>query len=108
MYANYKYLAGVRTIILLSSASDIAREILRKSQKYAKHYQIHVGTTCLILILAIGPILFTLNVQIYLETLLLQQANNVPKLPSLHLMLQKNWVLAMVLLLLKEQMIRVI
>ena len=64
--------------------SDISRKVLQYSPKYAKYYQIHVGTTYLILILAIGPVLFTSNIQIYLETLSLQWANNVPKLPGLH------------------------
>ena len=47
------------------------REILRNSQKNAKYreicqkyFQIHVGKTYLILILAIRPVLFTPNVQI--------------------------------------------
>ena len=65
------------------------REILRNSQKNAKYreirqkyFQIHVGKTYLILILAIRPVLFTPNVQIYLETSSLQRVNNVPKLPG--------------------------
>lgn len=36
----------------------------------------------LILILAIRPVLFTPNVQIYLETSSLQRVNNIPKLPG--------------------------
>ena len=71
-------------IILLNSvrASDISRgrgpakfgyfrEIPRNSQKNAKYreirqkyFQIHVGKTYLMLILAIRPVLFTPNVQI--------------------------------------------
>ena len=74
-------------------ASDISRsrtcEIPRNSQKNAKYreirrkyFQIHVGKTYLILIMAIRPVLFTPNVQIYLETSPLQHVNNVPKLPG--------------------------
>ena len=56
-----------------------------------KYFRIHVGKTYLILILAIRPVLFTPNVQIYLETSSLQRVNNVPKLPGvLRLMLQKT------------------
>ena len=56
-----------------------------------KYFQILVGKTYLILILAIRPVLFTPNVQIYLETSSLQRVNNVPKLPgTLSLMLQKT------------------
>ena len=51
----------------------------RNSQKNAKYreirqkyFQIHVAKTYLILILAIRPVLFTPNVQIYLETSSLQ------------------------------------
>ena len=65
------------------------REIPRNSQKNAKYreirqkyFQIHVGKTYLILILAIRPVLFTPNVQIYLDTSSLQRVNNVPKLPG--------------------------
>ena len=65
------------------------REIPRnspKNEKYCeirqKYFQIHVGKTYLILILAIRPVLFTPNVQIYLETSSLQRVNNVPKLPG--------------------------
>ena len=39
-----------------------------------------VGKTYFILVLAIRPVLFTPNVQIYLETSSLQRVNNVPKL----------------------------
>ena len=66
------------------------REIPWNSQKNAKYreigrkyFQIHVGKTYLILILAIRPVLFTPNVQIYLETSSLQRVNNVPKLPGI-------------------------
>ena len=65
------------------------REIPRNSQKNAKYheirqkyFQIHVGKTYLVLILAIRPFLFTANVQIYLETSSLQRVNNVLKLPG--------------------------
>ena len=65
------------------------RKIPRNSQKNAKYreirqkyFQIHVGKTYLILILAIKPVLFTPNVQIQLETSSLQRVNNVPKLPG--------------------------
>ena len=65
------------------------REIPRNSPKKAKYreirqkyFQIHVGKTYLILILAIRPVLFTPNVQIYLETSSLQGVKNVPKLPG--------------------------
>ena len=57
-----------------------------KNAKYLeirqKYFQIHVGKTYLILILAIRPVLFTPNVQIYLETSSLQRVNNIPKLPG--------------------------
>ena len=104
----------------LSRASDISRgrgpakfryfrEIPPSSPKNAKYreirqkyFQIHVGKTYLIFFLAIRPVLFTPNVQIYLETSLLHRA--------------KNWVLTIMLialtfayfsteLLWKEQMI---
>ena len=86
---------------VLDRASDILRghrpakfryfrKIPRNSPKNAKYreicqkyFQIHVGKTYLILILAIRPVLFTPNVQIYLETSSLQRVNNVPKLPGL-------------------------
>ena len=68
----------------LYRASDISRS--RGPAKYReicqKYFQIHVGKTYLILILAIRPVLFTPNVQIYLETSSLQRVNNVPKLPG--------------------------
>ena len=55
-----------------------------KNAKYReirqKYFQIHVGKTYFILILAIRPVLFTPNIQIYLETSSLQRVNNVPKL----------------------------
>ena len=41
-----------------------------------KYFQIYVGKTYFILILAIRPVLFTPNVQIYLETSSLQRVNN--------------------------------
>ena len=74
------------------------REIPRNSPKNEKnreirpkYFQIHVGKTYLIPILAIRPVLFTPNVQIYLETSSLQRVNNVPKLPGvLRLMLRKT------------------
>ena len=94
---------------LLYRASDIShgrgptkfryfREIPRNSPKNAKYreicqkyFQILVSKTYLILILAIRPVLFTSNVQIYLETSSLQRVNNVPKLPGiLRLMLRKT------------------
>ena len=49
---------------------------------HQKYFQIHGGKTYLILILVIRPVLFTPNVQIYLETSSLQWVNNVPKLPG--------------------------
>ena len=68
----------------LYRASDISRS--RGPKKYReicqKYFQTHVGKTYLILILAIISVLFTLNVQIYLETSSLQWVNNVPKLPG--------------------------
>ena len=112
-----------------SRASDIShgpgpaksREIPPKYVKYReirrKYFQIHVGKTYLILILAIRPVLFTPNVQIYLETSSLQRVNKVPKLPGVfRWTLRKNWALTIMLialafahfsseLLLKEQMI---
>ena len=68
--------------------SRFFREIPQKNVKYReirpKYFQIHVGKTYLILILAIRPVLFTPNVQIYLETSSLQQVpvNNVPKVTA--------------------------
>ena len=68
----------------LYRASDISRS--RGPAKYCeicqKYFQIHVDKTYLILILAIISVLFTPNVQIYLETSSLQRVNNVPKLPG--------------------------
>ena len=62
------------------------REIPRNSPKNAKYreigrkyFQIHVGKTYLILFLAIRPVLFTPNVQIYLETSSLQRVKQRPK-----------------------------
>ena len=49
---------------------------------HEKYFQIHVGKTYLVLILAIRPFLFTANVQIYLETSSLQRVNNVLNLPG--------------------------
>ena len=74
------------------------RKIPRNSQKNAKYhdicqkyFQIHVSKTYLILILAFRPVLFTPNVQIYLQTSSLQRVNNIPKLPGvLRLMLRKT------------------
>ena len=74
------------------------REIPRNFQKNAKYreirrkyFQINVGKTYLILILAIRLVLCTPNVQIYLETSSLQRVNNVPKLPGVfRLMLGKT------------------
>ena len=69
-----------------SGISAKSCEIPPKNAKYReirqKYFQIHVGKTYLILILAIRPFLFTPNVQIYLETSSLQRVNNVPKLPG--------------------------
>ena len=67
----------------------------KKNAKYReihqKYFQIHVGKAYLIIILAIRPVLFTPNIQIYLETLSLQQVNYVPKLPGVfRLMLRKT------------------
>ena len=57
----------------------VFREFPRISPKNAKYreirqkyFQIHVGKTYFILILAIRPVLFTRNIQIYLETLSMQ------------------------------------
>ena len=65
---------------------EIWRNFQKKNTKYReicqKYFQIHVGKTYLILILAIRPVLFTPNVQIYLETSSLQRVNNVSKLPG--------------------------
>ena len=80
-----------------------------------KYFQIRVGKKYLILILAIRPVLFTPNVQIYLETSSLQRVNNVPKLPGvLRLMVRETLTIMLMALgfahfsselLLKEQMI---
>ena len=92
----------------------------QNSQKYAKYreiwkksYQILVSTAFFKLISAIGAYLLAVNLQIYLETLSLKRANNVPKLPHVDYV-ARNWALAMMLkalplvhfrsvLLLKEQ-----
>ena len=98
-----------RPVSTMYSVSDILRgrgpakfrlfrEIPQNSQRNAKYheirqkyFQIHVGKTYVILILAIRPVLFTSNVQIYLETSSLQRVNNVPELPGvLRLMLRKT------------------
>ena len=98
-----------RPVSTMYRASDISRsrgpakfrlfrEIPQNSQRNAKYreirqkyFQVHVGKTYVILILAIRPVLFTSNVQIYLETSSLQRVNNVPKLPGvLRLMLRKT------------------
>ena len=59
-----------------SGTSAKFREIPKKNAKYRKirqkYFQINVGKTYLILILATRPVLFTPNVQIYLETSSLQ------------------------------------
>ena len=59
-----------------SGISAKSHEIPKKNTKYRKirqkYFQIHVDKTYLILILAIRPVLFTPNVQIYLETSSLQ------------------------------------
>ena len=99
------------------------REIPRNSSKNTKYreirqkyFQMHVGKIHLILILAIRPVLFTSNVQIYLETSSLQRVNNVSKLPGVLDERCKNWALTIMLtalafahfsseLLLKEQVI---
>ena len=47
---------------------------------WQKSYRIHVCTTYLKLMSAIGGYLLALNLQIYLETLSLKSANNIPKL----------------------------
>ena len=81
-----------------SGISAKSCEIPKKTQKNAKYreirqkyFQLHVGKTYLILILAIRPVLFTPNVHIYLETSSLQRVNNVPKLTGvLRLMLRKS------------------
>ena len=69
-----------------SGISAKSREIPPKTKKSReirqKYFQIHIGKTYLIPILAIRPVLFTPNVQIYLETSSLQRINNVPKLPG--------------------------
>ena len=79
---------GLSYLLLLFRASDILRSRrpakFPKNAKYReicqKYFQIHVSKTYFILILAIRPVLFTPNVQIYLETSSLQRVNNVPKL----------------------------
>ena len=70
-----------------SGISAKSREIPPKKREkppnpHKKYFQIHVGKTYLILILAIISVLFTPNVQIYLETSSMQRVNNVPKLPA--------------------------
>ena len=54
----------------------------KKREIRQKYFQIHVGETYFILILGIRPVLFTPNIQIYLETSSLQRVNNIPKLPG--------------------------
>ena len=100
LYLNYYCYYYYYYLMVKDRASDISRgrgpakfryfhEIPRNSQKNAKYreirqnyFQIHVGKTYLILILAIRPVLFSPNVQIYLDTSSLQRVNNVPKLPG--------------------------
>ena len=66
-------------------ASDISRGRgpAKCREFHQKYFQIHVGKTYVILILAIRPVLFTPNVQICLETSSPQRVNNVPKLPGI-------------------------
>ena len=84
----YNYVANMMAYMLhLYRASDISRGRGPAKFRYfreirQKYFQILVGKTYLILILAIRPVLFTPNVQIYLETSSLQRVNNVPKLPG--------------------------
>lgn len=54
-----------------------------KREIHQKYYQIHVGKAHLILIVAIRPVSFTPNIQIYLETSSLQWVNDVLKLPDI-------------------------
>ena len=76
-----------------SGISAKSREIPKKTQNTAKSARniskyMSAKHNYLILILAIRPVLFTPNVQIYLETSSLQRVNNVPKLTGvLRLML---------------------
>ena len=63
---------------------EIPRNSKKKREIRQKYFKIHVGKTYLLLILAIRPVLFTPNIQIYLETSSLQRVNNVPKLPGFH------------------------
>ena len=76
---HYTGLLIIRTVAdpRNSGFSTKSREIPKKTQNTAKsariYFQIHVGKTYFILILAIRPVLFTPNVQIYLETSSLQQ-----------------------------------
>ena len=80
-YSGFWYFAGSWTCEI-----QVFPQNSQKNAKYReirqKYFQIHVGKTYFILILAIRPVLFTPNVQIYLETLSQQRVNNVPKLPG--------------------------
>ena len=76
-----RYLTKLLILLALLSGLLIFRAVAdpRNSPKNAKYreirqkyFQIHVGKTYLVLILAFRPVLFTPNVQIYLETLSLQ------------------------------------
>ena len=71
----------------ISGFSSKSREFPQKTRNTAKsarnnYFQIHVSKTYFILFLAIRPVLFTRNIQIYLETSSMQRVNNVPKLPG--------------------------
>ena len=86
---DYTGLLIFRVVADLQNSSISAKscKIPKKTRNTAKSARniskyVRVGKTYLILIMAIRPVLFTPNVQIYLETSSLQRVNNVPKLPG--------------------------
>ena len=95
---DYTGLLIFRVVADLQNSSISAKscKIPQKTRNTAKSARnickyVCVGKTYLILIMAIRPVLFTPNVQIYLQTSSLQRVNNVPKLPGVfRWMLQKT------------------
>ena len=78
----FRAVADPRNSAIFAKSREIPQQKAKYREIRQKYFQIHVGKTYLILILAIRPVLFTPNVQIYLETSSLQRVNNVPKLPG--------------------------
>ena len=70
--AKFRYFCEIpkKTRNTAKSARNISKYMLAKHNIYLR------------LILAIRPVLFTPNVQIFLETSSLRRVNNIPKLPG--------------------------